>query len=287
MRSSLPTATAFTAALALLITAGSGVAQVTPASAPGVDNDAAAAAEADAEAREVFKEGRAAFEAEDYELALKRFTRAYGLSGQPKLQFNIGLAYESLGRTDEAITAYESYLKWEPSEEVSAQVEALKKGLAAAEPEPEEKAKSPFTRFQDPKQAPEPKAKLAPAPVEADNAPESEPVAKPSKALPIALLASGGAMVLIGSITGFMALGADSDLDKLCGVKRECDPADAAERDSLAGDIDTYSIITDIMVPLGLVSAGIGAYLMWGVEKTDTSIACGPTGCYGTKSWSF
>ena len=92
----------------------------------------------DEEAKALFQAGRVAFEAGRYEDALDRWNTAYGLSGQPRLRYNIGLAAERLGRIDEAIAAFESYIKWEPdgvrSDEVRAKLTTLKATRGASTP---------------------------------------------------------------------------------------------------------------------------------------------------------
>jgi hypothetical protein len=65
------------------------------------------------EAKAMFEAGRAAFADGRYETALERWQVAYGLSGRPALHYNLGLAFERLGRIDEAIASFEAYLKWQ------------------------------------------------------------------------------------------------------------------------------------------------------------------------------
>ncbi len=65
----------------------------------------------DTAAREYFERGRAAFEAADYERALVYFRHAYRLSQRSELQYNIGVAADRLQLEDEALEAFEEYLK--------------------------------------------------------------------------------------------------------------------------------------------------------------------------------
>ena len=64
----------------------------------------------DSTAREHFVLGRAAYRGADYAQALRHFKRAYELSGRPQLKYNIGISADRLGKNDEALEAFESYL---------------------------------------------------------------------------------------------------------------------------------------------------------------------------------
>lgn len=76
-----------------------------PASQPGIDP------QIDREARQLFLAGEAAYDSGRYEAALEYFTRAHALSGRPGLLFNIASVSERLRRDDEALGAYEQYLR--------------------------------------------------------------------------------------------------------------------------------------------------------------------------------
>ncbi|MDH3656459.1 MAG: tetratricopeptide repeat protein, partial [Myxococcales bacterium] len=58
--------------------------------------------------------GRVAFASDNYELSLRYF-RSAAQRGHPDGYYNLGRAYERLGRTDEAVSAYYTYLKRRPS----------------------------------------------------------------------------------------------------------------------------------------------------------------------------
>lgn len=88
----------------------------------------------DAAAREYFERGRSAFEEADYESSLVYFRHAYGLSGRSQLQYNIGVAADRLQREEEALDAFEQYLRdtENPAREaeVRKRVTALRKSIA-------------------------------------------------------------------------------------------------------------------------------------------------------------
>jgi tetratricopeptide (TPR) repeat protein len=91
----------------------------------------AAAEPPEERARSLAAEGRKAFEAEDYALAIERYEAAYQLKPAPGLLFNIGQCHRKAGRYDEALGYFRRYLDSMPpqsqakvTEEVIAEVEA-------------------------------------------------------------------------------------------------------------------------------------------------------------------
>ncbi len=88
---------------------------------------------AEQDARSAFEQGRLAFERGDYESALARFERAFGLSGRPELLFNIGIAQERLQQDEQAIDSFERYLARLPDavnrQEVEARIAQLRRAV--------------------------------------------------------------------------------------------------------------------------------------------------------------
>jgi hypothetical protein len=66
--------------------------------------------EARASARRELVAGVAALKKGDYQAALARFEAAYAIVPSPKIQYDFGLAYDGLGRTTEALAAFERFL---------------------------------------------------------------------------------------------------------------------------------------------------------------------------------
>ena len=90
-----------------------------PAAAAAEATDRAGAQdEASATARRLFEEGRSAYEAGDYELAVERFEQALELVRDVQVRvlmlLNIGQAYDRLRRDEEALDAYEQYARLMP-----------------------------------------------------------------------------------------------------------------------------------------------------------------------------
>lgn len=106
--------------------------------------------EQDAHARELFENGRVAYQEARYEAALDLFTQAYALSKRPQLLNNIGQAADRLRMDAEALDAYQRYLAEVPDAENRAAVEnritALKEVIEAERqapvPTPEETARA-------------------------------------------------------------------------------------------------------------------------------------------------
>jgi tetratricopeptide (TPR) repeat protein len=63
------------------------------------------------DAKKAFAEGKAAFERGDYETALQAYQKANTILPAPNLYYNIGAAYERLGRYQEAALAFDDYFK--------------------------------------------------------------------------------------------------------------------------------------------------------------------------------
>lgn len=74
----------------------------------------AAQTPADEQARELFRRGAEAFDAQRYEEALDYFQRSYEISGRDELLNNIGSAQERLGQNAAAIRSYERFIQTVP-----------------------------------------------------------------------------------------------------------------------------------------------------------------------------
>ena len=90
-------------------------------------------------ARELYQEGRKAFNIGDFSAAVGKFKEAYTLSEKPALLYNIAFAHDKAGERERAVFFYERYLAEDsdaPEErraEVSARIKVLKEEQAAAE----------------------------------------------------------------------------------------------------------------------------------------------------------
>jgi tetratricopeptide (TPR) repeat protein len=68
-----------------------------------------------ARARKLYREGAKRYDLGEYEEALRQFRDAYRASPDPTYLFNIGQCQRKLGRADEAIGSFKSYLRHLPA----------------------------------------------------------------------------------------------------------------------------------------------------------------------------
>lgn len=92
--------------------ADDGGAQEDPPADPGVEQAMAA-----------FRRGQENFNHAQYEAALADFKEAASLYASPDFQYNIGRCYEELGKYEESIRAFSTYLKAKPDADDRANVE--------------------------------------------------------------------------------------------------------------------------------------------------------------------
>ncbi len=76
-----------------------------------------------ARAMEAFQRGSENYNKAKYDVALRDFLEAASLYASPDFQYNIGLCYEKLNKPEEAIAAFETYLKTKPDAPDRANVE--------------------------------------------------------------------------------------------------------------------------------------------------------------------
>jgi hypothetical protein len=87
----------------------------------------------------------------------------------------------------------------------------------------------------------------------------------PNNTLAFVLLGVGGVGIATGVVTGSMALGVRSDLDKEC-VNRTCKPAVEADVERYQKDIDRYRLlgtVSGVSLAAGVAAAATGGVLFW------------------------
>jgi hypothetical protein len=95
----------------------------------------AAVAQAQSDAKTLFLEGEQAYQQGDYENAIAKWKAAYALDARPLILYNLGGAYERLGKSADALEAFEKYLATAPDDdrtrraEVSAKAERIRARL--------------------------------------------------------------------------------------------------------------------------------------------------------------
>jgi tetratricopeptide (TPR) repeat protein len=94
-----------------------------------------------------YERGTQSYNLAQYEAALADFTEAASLYASPDFQYNIGLCYEKLGKYDEAIRAFSTYLRAKPEAEdrpnVENRIQTLQAELERRKREAEAQATSP------------------------------------------------------------------------------------------------------------------------------------------------
>jgi tetratricopeptide (TPR) repeat protein len=86
-----------------------------------------------AQAKKAFAKGTRAYSAGDFETALTSFERAYQLTGSPDLLYNIATVSDRMRLDEEALEAYEGYLRARPKtadrEHVESRIEVLREAI--------------------------------------------------------------------------------------------------------------------------------------------------------------
>jgi tetratricopeptide (TPR) repeat protein len=258
-------------ALAMVMAVGSAATRTALAEPP-----AAAPSSSEADAREAFARGRAAYDAGDFEAAAQAFERAYQLSGKAGLLYNLYLAFRDANRQAQAAEALRSYLTRDPDApnrpQLEARLKALEAGLAerAAQVQAASAAEAAVPKA-------EPQAPAA-APGPAVTAP-TDPASPPYWRGPVIVMASGVALALAAIAPGVIAVSKANELDDKC-TGSPCDPAlgsveDTRRRAALSSDALLFS---------GLATTAAGAvwfFVRRGREHRPPAVsaACLPGGC--------
>lgn len=215
----------------------------------------------EAEAKAMFEAGRAAFDDGRYGDALDRWEIAFRLSGRPAIRYNLGLAHERLGQVDEAIAAFENYLKWDSkgarAEEVRAKLQDLRieqrsriDGGEGAKPVQAPPAGAQPTSVAEPQPGP------AVEPEPGASAATEHSVDGGTAWVPWVVMGVGTAALLTSVWTGSVATSAADDLEAQCtgGV---CPQTLRDTRD----EANTYALATDVLWITGAVAVGVGVGL--------------------------
>jgi tetratricopeptide (TPR) repeat protein len=211
--------------------------------------------QADIEARRVFKEGDRLYAEGDYEGAVRAFEKAFELSKQPALKYNLANAYERLARYEEALAALKDYEPHAAADERDVLKRRIGKLQERADQQKADREKAAATG-----EAPPEQAESAPA-SEARPADTSVSTAEPTPILGYVLVGVGAVGVGVGAFFGVQALGSKSDAEKACpeaGGARRC-PSSAS--DTLSTN-SRDALIADISIGVGLVAAAVGTYFI-------------------------
>ncbi len=235
-----------------------------------------------AEARALYDAGAVAFTDGRFEDALERWQQAYALSPHVALLFNIGTAYDRLGRAAEAVEFYQSYLEGQPEAQnrnyvlrrieilaVLAESQGSNEGAPGGEPPGEEVSQGEATDGTE--ATGESSDESTNEPLETgpeDSIGEGPLPSNESAGVPIGAVVTlgvGGAALIAGVVTGLLARGRHADLETNCpsGICGE----------EFQGDIDGLRRMTRatdaLLIGGGVVAAGGLVWLLLGMGNDD------------------
>lgn len=243
----------------------------------------------DAAAREFFTAGNNLYSLGRYHDAAIQFQQAYDLSERPELLYNIYLAHRDASEQRQAAEALRLYLEAMPEAEnhqaLSVRLENLDRAIAEQDDARDAAAREA-----------EEAVRREQAERERREA-EERAIARDNQTIaPWIIAASGGAVMLVGVVTGIVALGLKSSLDANCipvGDGTSICPNDSDLMDKQSA-LSTFAVMTDIFLIGGAVIAAAG--LTWGLirlggdddeDAPAVSAMCGPTGCGATMRVGF
>jgi tetratricopeptide (TPR) repeat protein len=238
----------------------------------------------DQAARQYFNAGRNLYDLGRFTEAAEQFQQAYDLSQRAPLLYNIYLAHRDASQDREAATALRLYLEQMPEIEnrqsLQVRLDNLERAIAEQDAEREAAAREAEAAVRAEHEQRD-REEAARRRREEENAPSP---------VPWIVAGVGGVMVIVGAITGGVALGLASDLEENCDDLGDgtfaCDPDDDDLRDKQSS-LSTMATLTDVMIIGGAVVAVAG--VTWGLiqmlsgggeeETPAVSAMCGPTGC--------
>jgi len=204
-----------------------------------------------------FEAGRAYYEQQRYQDAVREFSEAYRLTEHPDMLFNIASCQDRLGDRESAIAAYRDYLNRAEAPEDREAIEARIAELGAGDPSESQ------AQVREPEGEPD-SATTEAGGTEAGG--EVESGGSSTSVLPWVALGVAGAAAIGAAVTGIVAVGIYDGLDRDCpgGL---C-PADRQ------GDIDTGSALSTASTVLTIVAvaaagAGVALLLFGGSDDPD------------------
>ena len=209
-----------------------------------------------------YKEGR-------FEDTLLELNKAYALDPKPELHYSIGQVYIKLGRCDDAILAYESFLASKPSPEradLANQAIATCKAQQAAAPPPTPEVTPVAPPEAPPVEVPPPIAPIAqPAPANVD----APPVWYKDK-LGLGLTGGGAVLTIVGLVMYSSARGKIDDAEQAGSYE---------ESQSLYDDAKSQRTTATVVTVIGLAATGVGVWrlLQKRSEWQQRGVAFAPT----------
>ena len=239
----------------------------------------------DREARGLFEAGEEAFRAGRYADALDYFRRAHTLSGRAALLYNVGVAADRVRRDDEAIEAFERYLRESPPtvsnrSEVESRLHALREVRAQRIG-----AGTPVPAVTTPVAPPSVAPAVAPAvSVAAPDAPHRAPVVRAEehrggRVFTWVALGGGVAAGVGGAVVAGLASSDYAGLVQGCAAKGGCAQAEIDE-----ASLSTRATLANVLFVVGGAALAAGVVLFFveggsgGPEEARVAVGVGPGG---------
>ncbi|MEL7369924.1 MAG: hypothetical protein AAFN74_13480 [Myxococcota bacterium] len=221
------------------------------------------------EFRDLVDDGMKSYKARRYNEAIRSFEAAFALKPEPELVYNVARAYEKSLNSRKALESYERFLRLQGTTadlraKALASVEALKS---------EQQARARASRRTLPS-APAPTAKAAPAarPMQPPSIEvQAEPASK-NRTLEWTLVGGGAALAVTGGVFAVLAALDNSDFND----KESSGTATQAELQDIKDSVEQNALVADILVPVGLIAAGVGAALFLVDDDDDGDFSFSP-----------
>jgi tetratricopeptide (TPR) repeat protein len=252
---------------ALLLFLG-GTARAAPSAATA---PATRSAPADKRALDLFEQSARAYREGRFQDAVDKLLEARRLKAEPVLLYNLGRAYEALGKPEEAAEAYSSYLREEPAAVDKKAIEG-RIGTLRAQAAELAAARNPS----DPSPAPEPPARAAQTTTVA--AQEPPPSTDLMTYAPWIITGVGVAAIGTGLVFGAVANGRHD-----AAVSEPSQLAAAEKQD----EAETYARVSTVTIIAGVVVALAGAG--WLVLRASTNVVPSAKAAAGASAlrWTF
>lgn len=188
-----------------------------------------------AKAKELFEKADTFYKLQKYEDALKGYEEVYLLYPKPELLYNIGQCYRLLGKRDEAIRSYKTFLQDAPPGDLRNDALGFVQALEAEQ----ERATTALT---------------PPTPATTPTTAQAPTETRPQKSPPYGLFA-GGAITAAGFVLGGLSLRAASQTQELSQFSSGS--IDTAELQQAFTRGRSLAASADVFIVAGLVTSGL------------------------------
>jgi tetratricopeptide (TPR) repeat protein len=215
----------------------------------------------DEEARQHFQLGKALYDAGRFPDAAREFDEAYRLSQRPQLLYNAYVAHRDASNLPGAVDALALYLEKVPDAPDRVNLRARLDAMRAEQARQAEQNE---------------RVRVATQPGTNRSAEPQTRTEVVRSVVPFVLIGAGGAMIVGGTVTGVLALGKASDLEKVCNNDQTCPSGQQNNIDSAK----TLALTTDVLIGAGLVLAAVGVSTwLTGAFNEERQVPVANLGC--------